>query len=78
MEQTTATVIDCVGLSCPVPVINLAKRITEVPVGGVVVLLADDPGAKVDIPVWCRMKGHELVDAGVADTGWRFRVRRTH
>jgi len=51
--------VDCRGMRCPMPVIMLAKRIGEVPVGQVVTVLADDPAAAVDIPAWCRMTGHE-------------------
>jgi tRNA 2-thiouridine synthesizing protein A len=77
--STTAEplVVDALGLACPVPVINLAKAITEVEVGTEVVVIADDPGAKVDIPVWCRMKRQELVAADEEEPGrFRFRVRR--
>jgi TusA-related sulfurtransferase len=69
--------VDALGLACPVPVINLAKAISEVDVGREVVVLSDDPGAKVDIPVWCRMKRQELIDADEDEPGrFRFRVRR--
>ncbi|MDP9405994.1 MAG: sulfurtransferase TusA family protein [Actinomycetota bacterium] len=71
-----ALVVDCLGKACPVPVIELAKAIGEVAIGGHVVVVADDPGAKVDIPVWCRMKAHDLVGVDEAEPGWRFRVRR--
>jgi tRNA 2-thiouridine synthesizing protein A len=71
------TVVDCLGLACPLPVVRLAKAIGEVEVGQVVELLADDPGARVDIPVWCRLKDHELLSRDDNPTGgWRFRVRR--
>ena len=72
-----STVVDCLGLACPLPVVRLAKAIAQVEAGQVVELLADDPGAKVDIPVWCRLKDQELL--GREDDpsgGWRFRVRR--
>jgi TusA-related sulfurtransferase len=72
------TVVDCLGLACPIPVVRLAKAISLVEVGQVVELLADDPGAKVDIPVWCRLKDQELLcrEDGPDGRGWRFRVRR--
>jgi TusA-related sulfurtransferase len=74
----TATVtVDCLGLSCPIPVVRLAGAIAAVEVGAVVELLADDPGARVDVPVWCRLKDQELI--GQDDRqggGWVFRVRR--
>jgi TusA-related sulfurtransferase len=74
----SATVtVDCLGLSCPIPVVRLAGAIAAVEVGAVVELLADDPGARVDVPVWCRLKDQELL--GQHDRqggGWVFRVRR--
>jgi cysteine desulfurase len=58
------------------PILDLAKAIAGVAVGGELVVLADDPGAKVDIPVWCRMKSQEFVGMEPAERGWAFRVRR--
>lgn len=65
--------LDCRGMRCPLPVIHLARRITEVAVGGVVRVLADDPAARNDVPAWCRMKGHEYL----ATTGDAHDVRRS-
>ncbi len=72
-----APVLDCLGKACPVPVIELAKRVADMAVGDVVVVLSDDPGAKVDIPVWCRMKRQELVDVAQDGEIFSFRVRKT-
>jgi tRNA 2-thiouridine synthesizing protein A len=58
---TEPLVVDCRGQRCPLPVIALARRIAEVPVGGVVRVVADDPAAANDIPAWCRMRGHTFV-----------------
>ena len=66
--------VDCLGLKCPQPIIELARRIGEVEVGELVELLADDPAARPDLAAWCRMRGQELV---VADPP-RFVVRRRH
>ena len=70
------TVVDSLGKACPVPVIDLARAMSAVDVGGQVLLLSDDPGAKVDVPVWCRMKQQELVEVASDGQGWRFLVRR--
>ena len=64
--------LDCLGLKCPQPIIELARRIGEVEVGELVELLADDPAAEPDLAAWCRMRGQELV---VTDPP-RFVVRR--
>jgi tRNA 2-thiouridine synthesizing protein A len=54
-------VLDCTGMRCPLPVIHLARRLGEIPVGGVVEVRADDPAARVDIPAWCRMRAQDYV-----------------
>jgi tRNA 2-thiouridine synthesizing protein A len=69
-------VLDCRGQRCPLPVINLARRLPELPVGTVVRVLADDPAAAVDIPAFCRMRGQEFV--GTAPDAPAYDVRRTH
>jgi tRNA 2-thiouridine synthesizing protein A len=77
VTQPTAAVVDCLGLACPIPVVRLARAIGEAEIGAEVVVLADDPGAKVDIPVWCRLKDQELIAReDRAEGGWSFRVRR--
>jgi TusA-related sulfurtransferase len=71
-----ATVVDATGLSCPMPVIELAKAVRDVEVGTVVRLLATDPAAKVDVPVWCRMQRQRLRSQGEREGVWRFEVER--
>ncbi|MFF4378930.1 aminotransferase class V-fold PLP-dependent enzyme [Kitasatospora sp. NPDC001547] len=64
------TVIDALGKRCPLPVIELAKRIGEVPPGGTVAVLADDEAARLDIPAWCEMRGQEYAgEAPAAEYG---------
>ncbi|MBQ1162828.1 aminotransferase class V-fold PLP-dependent enzyme, partial [Streptomyces sp. A73] len=65
--------VDARGKLCPLPVIELAKVIEDVPAGGVVRVLADDEAARLDIPAWCEMTGHAF--EGVE--GVEYRVRRT-
>ncbi|GAA3066912.1 hypothetical protein GCM10020000_58930 [Streptomyces olivoverticillatus] len=50
-------VVDSLGKRCPIPVIELAKVIGDVPVGGLVTVLSDDEAARLDIPAWCGMRG---------------------
>jgi tRNA 2-thiouridine synthesizing protein A len=64
--------LDCRGMKCPRPIIEMARRIREVSVGSLVELLADDPAAGPDLAAWCRMRGQTLV----ASAAPRFIVRR--
>ena len=69
----TATVLDCRGQRCPLPVIALAKQLPTVEVGDVVRLLADDPAAAYDVPAWCRMRSQDYLGSPAPDT---YEVRR--
>lgn len=70
--------VDATGLSCPLPVIELAKAVGRLEVGQSVRLLATDPAAKVDVPVWCRMQRHDLRGQAQRDNVWVFEVRKAH
>ncbi|MFF5917106.1 cysteine desulfurase/sulfurtransferase TusA family protein [Streptomyces flavochromogenes] len=70
-------VVDALGRRCPIPVIELAKVIGDVPVGGTVTVLADDAAARLDIPAWCEMRGQEYVgESPAAGGGVAYVVRR--
>ncbi len=61
--------LDCRDQLCPMPVIELARRIGEVEPGQVVAVVADDAAARADVPAWCRMRGQEYVGEQTADDG---------
>ncbi len=69
--------LDCRTLRCPLPVIELARHLTDVAVGGVVAVVATDPAARHDVAAWCRMREQEYLGEDAADDGApRYRVRR--
>ncbi|MDG4859233.1 aminotransferase class V-fold PLP-dependent enzyme, partial [Streptomyces sp. T-3] len=74
--RAQSLVVDTLGQQCPVPVIELAKAIGEVPVGGTVTVLSDDEVAELDIRAWCHMREQEYVGEEPADQGWAYVVRR--
>ena len=69
--------LDCRGLLCPLPVIELARHLGEVEVGGTVAVVATDVAARTDIAAWCRMRDQEYLGEDVACGGAaRYVVRR--
>lgn len=69
--------LDCRGLLCPQPIIELARHYTEVEVGRLVAVVATDSAARYDVPAWCRMKAQEYVgEDTAADGAPRYLVRR--
>jgi len=77
-EPQPLITIDALGRKCPIPIIMLAEQIRDVPVGGVIAVLADDPAAYSDVPAWCQMKSHECVFRSELRSGWSFGIRRRY
>lgn len=68
--------LDARGLMCPEPVMMLHNRIADVPVGGVLRVLATDPSTTRDIPRFCQFLDHELVQQEETDGEYLFWIRR--
>lgn len=75
-DSVTDLVVDSLGKRCPIPVIELAKVIGDVPVGGLVTVLSDDEAARLDIPAWCEMREQEYVGERASPRGAAYVVRR--
>lgn len=59
-EQT----LDTRGQLCPMPVIKTQNAIRKLATGDILTVLASDPGVLHDIPAWCRINGHQVLDQG--------------
>ena len=51
--------LDCRELLCPLPIIELARHLADVPVGGLLAVVATAAAARHDVPAWCRLRGQE-------------------
>lgn len=75
--MSPALELDCRGMLCPRPIIELARNIGRVEVGELIGVVADDVAARTDVPAWCRMREQEYVGAENAEDGVPvFLVRR--
>ncbi len=54
--------LDARCLLCPLPVIRVQDRINSMAAGELLEVVCTDPGAASDIPVWCRINGHKVVE----------------
>jgi tRNA 2-thiouridine synthesizing protein A len=54
---------DAGHMGCGELIVLLRGRMLALPVGGVLQLVARDPGAIEDLPAWCRLTGHVLASA---------------
>jgi len=50
-------------LLCPLPVIRTQDKIKTMQAGDVLEVVGTDPGMLQDIPAWCRINGHRVVES---------------
>ncbi len=68
--------VDARGHRCPTPTLRLRRALEQVATGDIVVLLADDPLAKIDVPHFVHETGHALLAVETLPDGLKFRIRR--
>ncbi len=56
--------LDCCGLQCPGPIMQVFNKINELPQGALLEVCATDPGFVTDIQSWCRRTGNTLLRQG--------------
>ena len=64
--------LDCIGLYCPMPIVQTAAKIKELAPGDVLEVVADDRGIVKDMPAWCEATGHEYL--GLEEQGGEYHV----
>jgi len=55
--------LDARRMLCPMPVIRTQDKIKTLNPGDTLKVTCTDPGAKQDIPMWCRINGHRFIDS---------------
>ena len=71
------SVLDCIGLYCPMPIIQTKERIDEIQEGEVLEVISDDKGIVTDMPAWCKSTGHDLLEIEERDGEWHVFVKKT-
>jgi tRNA 2-thiouridine synthesizing protein A len=59
--------LDARRMLCPMPVIRTQDKIKTLSVGDILEVTCTDPGALNDIPAWCRINGHKIVNTREQD-----------
>ncbi len=54
-------------LLCPLPVIRTQDKVKQLQPGDVLEVIGTDPGIMQDIPAWCRINGHKVLDTASGD-----------
>lgn len=54
--------LDARNILCPLPVIRAQDRVKQLKSGDILKITCTDPGALNDIPAWCRINGHKVIE----------------
>jgi tRNA 2-thiouridine synthesizing protein A len=74
-DQMNTKQVNARNLLCPMPVIRLQNAVKDCKQGDLVEIVCTDPGAMSDIPAWCRINKHELVNSKEHDGEYIFTVK---
>ncbi|KZB60327.1 MULTISPECIES: sulfurtransferase TusA family protein [Thalassospira] len=70
-------ILDARGLICPMPVLKAKKSLRDVPDGGVLKVLATDPGSVADMKSFCEMTGNRLISSDQEDDVFIYFIEKT-
>jgi len=69
-------ILDCSGLLCPMPIVNVSKAIKELQSGQILKMIATDAGSPPDIEAWSRQTGNELLRSLTEDGKFVFFLKK--
>ncbi|MBF0453812.1 MAG: sulfurtransferase TusA family protein [Magnetococcales bacterium] len=58
----SAQILDAKNLLCPLPILRAEQAIRPLAVGAVIEIHATDPGLVNDLPAWCSVNGHHILE----------------
>ncbi|MFX4303216.1 sulfurtransferase TusA family protein [Alicyclobacillus tolerans] len=75
---TVDKIVDCKGLSCPMPIVRTKKAIEEIEAGQVLEVIATDPGSVADMKSWSIRTGHQFLGTTTSeDKVFRHYIRKS-
>ena len=67
-------ILDCIGLYCPMPVLNTRQEMDKLAIGEILEVLADDPAAEEDLKAWAKRAGQRILEIKKTNEGLRFLI----
>ena len=67
--------LNCEGLNCPMPIVQLTKAASKLESGQSIGVRATDLAFKPDLEAWARRMGHSIEEFVVAENVQQARIR---
>jgi TusA-related sulfurtransferase len=62
MDDNKGVNLDCRGMKCPRPIIELARARRNASPGTIISIIADDLAFESDVKAWCQTTGNKIID----------------
>ncbi len=69
-------ILDCIGLYCPIPILNTRQEMDKLAIGEILEVLADDPAAEEDLKAWAKRAGQKILEIEKTDGGLSFLIQK--
>ena len=69
--------LDCRGFRCPMPMVELFKKIKSTKAGDTIEILSDDPAFSHDVKAWCTQTGNDLVELSKEEKTIKAVIKKT-
>ena len=70
-------VLDCKGMSCPLPILKTKKAVENLKKGQVLKVETTDPGSKNDMNSWAKRTGNEILGVEEGPGTFTFFIKKT-
>ena len=67
--------LDARRLLCPLPVIRTQDKVKQLQSGDELEVTSTDPGVMQDIPTWCRINGHQVLETQQQNNDYIIRLQ---
>ncbi|MBU7015762.1 MAG: sulfurtransferase TusA family protein [Theionarchaea archaeon] len=71
----TTIKVDCVGETCPVPLVETRKAIRKASSGDIIEVTGTHPASKKEIPMAVEAQGHEVLEIKEEGDTWKIVIK---
>lgn len=75
--ETNVKEVDCVGKTCPQPLVETRKAIRKASPGDIIEVSGDHPASKEEIPMAVEELGMKLLEVDQDGDVWKIRIKVT-
>lgn len=68
--------LDTLGLRCPEPIMQIRKTIRSMQDDETLLVIADDPATRRDIPGFCQFMDHRLIHSETEEPPFKYLIKK--